>query len=46
VHAVLLAPHARFLRPKIEHLGKFESEFKQAFTRESGAQGLLSDEKT
>jgi hypothetical protein len=27
------------------YLGEFEAEFKKAFTRESGAQGVLFDEK-
>jgi hypothetical protein len=28
------------------HLGEFEAEFKKALARESGAQGVLFDEKT
>jgi hypothetical protein len=28
------------------YLGKFEAEFKKALARESGAQGVLFDEKT
>jgi hypothetical protein len=28
------------------YLGEFETEFKKALARESGAQGLLFDEKT
>jgi hypothetical protein len=38
-----------FLRSKIGHtvqyLGEFEAEFKKALVRESGAQGVLFDEK-
>jgi hypothetical protein len=41
VHAVSLTPHVRFLRLKIDHIsGEFE-----ALARESGAQGVLFDEK-
>jgi hypothetical protein len=44
VHSVSLTPHARFLRSKIDHI-EFEAEFKKALARESGAQGVLFDEK-
>jgi hypothetical protein len=34
------------LRPKIEHIGEFEEEFKKALAHELVAQGVLFDEKT
>jgi hypothetical protein len=46
VHAVSLTPHARFLRSQNRsYLGEFEAEFKESLARESGAQGVLFDEK-
>jgi hypothetical protein len=35
-----MTPHAR------SYLGEFEAEFKKALARESGAQGVLFDEKS
>jgi hypothetical protein len=45
VQAVSLTPHARFLRSKIDHIFEFAAEFKKALARESGAKGVLFDEK-
>jgi hypothetical protein len=45
MHAVSLTPHARFLRSNRSYLGEFEAEFNKALARESGAQGVLFDEK-
>jgi hypothetical protein len=33
------------MQKKIKYLGEFEAEFKKALARESGAQGVLFDEK-
>jgi hypothetical protein len=45
VHAVSLTPYARFLRSKIDHIAHIiYSRIQKA--RESGAQGVLFDEKT
>jgi hypothetical protein len=53
MHAVSLTPHAKydtactiFACENRSYLGEFESEFKKALARESGAQGVLFDEKT
>jgi hypothetical protein len=35
-----------FLFENRSYLGEFEAEFKKALARESGAQGILSEEKT
>jgi hypothetical protein len=43
---MLLTLHARFLRSNRSYLGEFEAEFKKALARESGAKGVLLDEKT
>jgi hypothetical protein len=46
VHAVSLTPHARFFAFKNRsYLGEFEAELKKALACESGAQGVLFDEK-
>jgi hypothetical protein len=46
MHAVSLTPHARFFSfENRSYLGEFEAEFKNALARESGAQGVLFDEK-
>jgi hypothetical protein len=42
VHAVSYTPHARFWRSKI---GEFEAKFKKDLARESGAQGVMFNEK-
>jgi hypothetical protein len=44
VQAALLPPHAPFLRSKIEHIS-VKPNFKKALAPESGAQGVLFDEK-
>jgi hypothetical protein len=49
VHAVSLTPHDKYVTAIFafenqSYLGEFEAEFKKA--RESGAQGVLFDEKT
>jgi hypothetical protein len=42
-----MTPHALFcVRISIIDLGEFKAEFKKALARESGAQGVLFDEKT
>jgi hypothetical protein len=47
VYAGSLKPHARFLRPKIEHISANSKQNKKKdLARESGAQGVLFDEKT
>jgi hypothetical protein len=47
VHALSLTPHARFLRSKIDHISaNSKQNSKKAFARESGALGVLFDEKT
>jgi hypothetical protein len=52
VHAVSMTPHAKYdtaCKVAFEnraYLGEFEAEFKKALARESGAQGVLFDEKT
>jgi hypothetical protein len=38
--------HATFAFENRSYLGEFEAEFKKAIARESGAQGVLFDEKT
>jgi hypothetical protein len=45
VHAVSLTLHD-FCVQNRSNLGKFGAEFKKALARESGAQGVLFDEKT
>jgi hypothetical protein len=46
MHAVSLTPHARFLRSKIDHiLANSKQNSQKALARESGAQGVLFDEK-
>jgi hypothetical protein len=58
MHAVALIPHARCMQQNMttactifafenrSYLGEFEAEFKKALASESGAQGVLFDEKT
>jgi hypothetical protein len=53
MHAVSLTPHPHakydttiFTFVNRSYLGEFEAEFKKALARESGAQGVLFDEKT
>jgi hypothetical protein len=41
-----LTPHAQFLRSKIDHISANSKQIKKALARESGAQGVLFDEKT
>jgi hypothetical protein len=45
VHVVPLTPHAPFAFENRSYLGEFEAEFKKALARESGAKGVLFDEK-
>jgi hypothetical protein len=46
VHAVLLTPHERFFRLKIDHISaNSKHNKKKALARESGAQGVLFHEK-
>jgi hypothetical protein len=46
VHAVSLTPHALFLRLKIDYISANSVQnYKKALARESGAQGVLFDER-